>query len=251
MNRLLTYLHGVIYLGFTAITCVLYLPALLLPPKKLIAFLNPFYYQVHDTIDPLFGVKSRIEGWENLPDEPCLIALQHQTGWETMRLPHWFRSPAIIMKKELFRLPFWGWYAMGTDMIPIDRSKGSDAVPAMLADAAKKIADGRDIVIFPQGTRTPPGVKRDYKYGIAKLYEHLNVPVVPVALNSGLFTTKMGLFKKRGTITVRMMRPIQPGLSGTALMTQLQSMIEDESDKILAQEGFVFPPQPAEAAVSA
>ncbi len=243
MNRLLTYIHGVIYIAMTGILCIAYLPALMLPSDRLLRFLAKYYFGLHDRLEPLFGLNGSIEGWENLPDQPCLIALQHQSGWETMRLPVWFRRPALIMKAELFRIPLWGWYASGTDMIPIDRSKGSEAVPAMLAHAADRIAAGRDIVIFPQGTRTPPGVKRDYKYGIAKLYEHLNVPVVPIALNSGVYTTKMGLFKKRGTITVRMMPPIEPGLSGSALMTQLQSMIEDESDRMLEQDGIKPMPQ--------
>ncbi|MBV6632018.1 MAG: 1-acyl-sn-glycerol-3-phosphate acyltransferase [Alphaproteobacteria bacterium] len=245
---MLTYLrillHGIVYIGWTAFCCLAYLPLLLLPGKKLRGWLTEAYFKVHDYIEPPFGLTYTVEGRENLPDGPCLVALQHQSGWETMRLIHLFRDPAIIMKIELFRMPLWGWYASRADMIPIDRSLGKDAIPTMLADSEKKIADGRDIVIFPQGTRVPPGVKRDYRTGIAKLYEHLQVPVVPVALNSGLFATKMGLVKRSGSVSVKILPPIEPGKSQDELMSILTDVIETEGDKLLAAEGFI-PTAPA------
>lgn len=248
LSRLRTLFHGFIYLGWTALCCLAYLPMLLLPSKKLRSFLTEAYFKVHDYIERPLGLTYTVTGKENLPEGACLIALQHQSGWETMRLIHLFRDPAIIMKIELFRMPLWGWYATRADMIPIDRSLGKDAVPAMLADSGKKIADGRDIVIFPQGTRVPPGVKRDYRTGIAKLYEHLNVPVVPVALNSGLFATKMGLVKRGGSVSVSIMPPIEPGKSQDEVMALITEALETEGNKLLAAEGFTPPTQAAEPA---
>ena len=233
MNKLRFLLHGTIYLGFTIVCCFLYLPTLVLKPKPLRALMVRIYFKAHDVIEPWFGLTYRKEGWENLPDEPCLIALQHQTGWETMRLPFWFRDFAIIMKIELFRIPIWGWYSTRCDMIPIDRSLGKDAVPDMLKTAAEKVAEGRDIIIFPQGTRTAPGVRKELKTGIAKLYERLQVPVVPVVLNSGVFTSKLGLVKRPGEITARMLPAIEPGLSKDQLMKHLQAIMDEEGDRLL------------------
>ncbi|MEM6903469.1 MAG: lysophospholipid acyltransferase family protein [Pseudomonadota bacterium] len=237
-SSLRTIFHGIIYLGWTAFCCLAYLPFLLLPAGKLRQFLTEAYFKTHDYIERPLGLTYRVTGQENLPDGACLIALQHQSGWETMRLIHLFRDPAIIMKIELFRMPLWGWYATRSDMIPLDRSLGKDALPAMLADAEKKIADGRDIVIFPQGTRVAPGVKRDYRWGIAKLYDHLQVPVVPVALNSGLFASKMGLIKRGGTVSVSILPPILPGKTQEDMMATLTEAIETEGDKLLTAEGF-------------
>ncbi|MEO0394253.1 MAG: 1-acyl-sn-glycerol-3-phosphate acyltransferase [Pseudomonadota bacterium] len=233
MNTLRRVLHGTLYLGYTIFGCVAFLPFLVLPAKKLRALMVRIYFKLHDVIEPWFGLHYRKEGWEHLPDQPCLIALQHQTGWEAMRLPFWFRDFAIIMKIELFRMPLWGWYATRCDMIPIDRSLGKEAVPEMLRTAAEKNAQGRDIIIFPQGTRTPPGVHKELKTGIAKLYEHLQVPVVPVVLNSGVYTSKLGLVKKSGTITVRMLPAIEPGLSKEKLMEHLQAIMDVEGDRLL------------------
>ncbi len=227
--------HGFLYLGYTIFGCFAFLPTLILPPKKLRRLMVNIYFKFHDLIEPWFGLTYRKEGWENLPEENCLIALQHQTGWETMRLPFWFRDFAIIMKIELFRMPLWGWYATRCDMIPIDRSLGKDAVPEMLKSAAEKMAQGRDIIIFPQGTRTPPGVHKELKTGIAKLYEQLQVPVVPVVLNSGVYTTKLGLVKKPGEITVRMLPAIEPGLSKEQLMKHLQAIMDVEGDRLLEE----------------
>lgn len=231
------FLHGFVYISWTTFGCFAYLPLLILPHKTLRWLMVNLYFKAHDVIEPWFGLTYRQEGWEHLPpDQPCIIALQHQSGWEAMRLPFWFRDFAIIMKIELFRIPVWGWYSTRCDMIPIDRSLGKDAVPEMLKAAADKIAQGRDIIIFPQGTRTAPGVHRELKTGIAKMYEHLQVPVVPVVLNSGVYTSKMGLVKKPGEITARMLPAIQPGLSKDQLMNHLQSIMDVEGDRLLNPE---------------
>ena len=231
-----TFLHGFVYIAWTTFGCFAYLPLLLLPHKTLRWLMVNLYFKAHDVIEPWFGLTYKQEGWEHLPEgQPCIIALQHQSGWEAMRLPFWFRDFAIIMKIELFRIPIWGWYSTRCDMIPIDRSLGKDAVPEMLKAAAEKSAQGRDIIIFPQGTRTPPGVHRELKTGIAKMYEHLQVPVVPVVLNSGVYTTKMGLVKKPGEITARMLPPIEPGLSKDQLMKHLQAIMDVEGDRLLEE----------------
>jgi len=115
MNRLRTILHGSLYFVHLVLCCVGLLPALALPPKLLRRVLLACYFGQQDNIDRLFGLRCNVTGRENLPPPPCLIALQHQSGWETLRLLSLFRDPAIIMKIELMRMPLWGWYAHQLD----------------------------------------------------------------------------------------------------------------------------------------
>lgn len=233
MLKLLRFLHGTAYIGWTTFCCIGLLPALLLPPALLRRVLRLVFFGAQNPIDRIFGLRCKVTGRENLPPEPCLIAIQHQSGWETLRLMTVFRDPAIIMKIELTRIPFWGWYASRSDMIPIDRSLGAQSMPAMLRHAEQAIAEGRDITIFPQGTRVPVGERRPFKTGIARLQAHLGIPVVPVALNSGVHATRMGLVKKPGTIELRILPAIMPGLDSDTLMQRLETAIYEESDRML------------------
>ena len=144
------------------------------------------------------------------------MASKHQSAWETFALIPLFRDPALLMKRELFWIPFHGWFSHKFDMIPVDRDKGPAALRRMLREAKKRVAAGREIIIFPEGTRRAPGAPPDYKTGVALLYESLGVPCVPVALNSGLFWPRRSLTRRPGTIVVEIPRPdpAGPGESG-------------------------------------
>lgn len=192
----------------------------------------------------LFGLKLicrldyRIVGRDRLPEGPCLIACKHQSAWETLVLPNIaVRFASCVMKRELLFLPVFGWYLKHSGQIPIDRRGGAKALKDMLAKAKAVIEDERPIVIFPEGTRTAPGKQRPYHVGVAALYKSLKVPVVPVALNSGLFWSRQAFHKRPGTITMEFLPAIEPGLPRDAFMTELRERIERASDRLAQDNG--------------
>jgi len=132
----------------------------------------------------IVGTKLEVRGLEKLPAGACLVAAKHQSAWETFGLMPLFRDPALLMKRELFWIPFHGWFSQKFEMIPVDRDRGPSALRRMLREAKKRAAQGREIIIFPEGTRRAPGAPPDYKTGVVLLYEALGIPCVPVALNS-------------------------------------------------------------------
>lgn len=186
----------------------------------------------------IMGLDYRVTGREYLPAEGSyIIAPKHQSVWETLKLHLIFGDPAIILKRELMRIPIWGWYLARIGLIPVDRGRGSRALKSMLAGARKVAAEGRAIVIFPQGTRIAPGQWAPYRFGAAKLYTELGVPIVPVALNSGVFWGKNRFLKRSGTIDVEILPPIPPGLSENEILDRLADVIEPASDRLVRAAG--------------
>jgi 1-acyl-sn-glycerol-3-phosphate acyltransferase len=183
----------------------------------------------------IVGIKLDVRGREKLPDGPCIVAAKHQSAWETFALIPLFRDPAYLMKRELFWIPFHGWFSHKFEMIPVDRDKGPAALRRMLREAKKRIADGREIIIFPEGTRRAPGAPPDYKTGIVLLYEALGVPCVPLALNSGLFWPRRSLERRHGTIVVEFLDPIPPGLPKDEFIKRLVDAVETASARLLAE----------------
>lgn len=184
----------------------------------------------------MVGIKSRVEGTQHIPPGGCIIAAKHQSDWDIFAiLPHTQGKPAFIAKRQLLDIPFFGWAARAFDTIRVDRSRGGEAVPMMLADARASIGKGCKIVIFPEGTRRAPLDEPDYRYGVARLYSALNVPVVPVALNSGLFWGRNSLLLWPGTAKARFLPPIHPGLGEAEFMAALQDAIETGTNELIAE----------------
>jgi 1-acyl-sn-glycerol-3-phosphate acyltransferase len=183
----------------------------------------------------IVGTKFEVRGKEKLPDGACLVAAKHQSAWETFALIPLFRDPALLMKRELFWIPFHGWFSYKFEMIPVDRDKGPSALRRMVREAKKRVADGREIIIFPEGTRRAPGAPPDYKTGVVLLYEALGIPCVPVALNSGVFWPRRSLTRRPGRIVVEFLDPIPPGLPKTEFMSRLTQAIETASARLLAE----------------
>jgi 1-acyl-sn-glycerol-3-phosphate acyltransferase len=183
----------------------------------------------------IVGTKLEVRGREKLPKGACLVASKHQSAWETFALIPLFRDPAYLMKRELFWIPFHGWFSYKFKMIPVDRDKGPTALRRMLAEAKTRAASGREIIIFPEGTRRAPGAPPDYKTGVFLLYEALQIPCVPVALNSGLFWPRRSLKRYPGTIIVEFLNPIPPGLSKREFLPRLQETIETASKRLIAE----------------
>jgi len=190
----------------------------------------------------IVGTKIEVRGRENIPQGPCLVASKHQSAWETFALIPLFRDPALLMKRELFFIPFHGWFSRKFQMIPVDRDKGPSALRRMLREAKKRIDDGREIIIFPEGTRRPPGAPPDYKTGIVLLYDALGVPCLPVALNSGLFWPRRSAIRRPGTIVVEILKPLPPGLPRDEFLRRLETAIEGASSRLLVEGGA---PEPA------
>ena len=178
------------------------------------------------------GTHLEVRGRDRLPRGPALIASKHQAAWDTFGLVPLTRDPAIVMKEELLALPLYGWFSRKFEMIPIRREFGPRALRLMAREAAKRVAEGRDVVIFPEGTRRPPGAPPAYRPGIALLYEELGVPCVPVALNSGLFWPRHSIMRKPGTIVVEFLEPIPPGLPRKAFTALLQERIETATARL-------------------
>ncbi len=181
----------------------------------------------------LCGIKYEIRGRENIPGTPVIYASKHQSAWDTMIFLTLLPNMAYVLKKELLRLPFWGWYLWRMKMIAIDRSAGASSIKQLIRDGKTALADGRPIVIFPEGTRKKPGADPDYHSGVTAVYSSLGVPVVPVALNSGVYWGKNAFFKKSGTIIIEFLPPISAGLPKKEFAERLRSDIEGASDRLL------------------
>jgi 1-acyl-sn-glycerol-3-phosphate acyltransferase len=174
-------------------------------------------------------------GLDKIPPGPLLVAAKHQSMWETFALAAMFSDFAFIMKRELMWIPFFGWYTWKAGMIAIDRSRGKEALAAMNARARAALGEGRQIIIFPEGTRRPAGAEPAYKYGIAHLYAEGGAPCLPVALNSGLFWPRRKFLRYPGTIIVEFLDPIAPGLDREAFFARLQHDLEAATTRLIAE----------------
>lgn len=192
----------------------------------------------------LAGIRTDVSGQANIPDGPCIIASKHMSDWDIFALLPAAKRPAFIAKKELIDIPFFGHAAMAFDTIRLDRSLGGEAIPAMLREARAALDRGARIIIFPEGTRKAPLEEHDYRYGIVRMYEALNVPVVPAAVNSGLFWGRRSPLLWRGTARARFLPAIPPGLPPEEFRARLIAAIEGETNTLLLQayeEGLARP----------
>jgi 1-acyl-sn-glycerol-3-phosphate acyltransferase len=157
----------------------------------------------------ILGIRTRVEGI--VPAGAVLVASKHQSMFETLEMLPVLGRPQVVMKRELARIPLWGWLARRYGMIAVDRAGGAAALRRMMKDAERAVAEGRPIVIFPEGTRVEPGDRPALQPGFAGLYRAFNLPVVPVALDSGRLWPRRGP-KRPGIVTMRFGNPIPPGL---------------------------------------
>jgi len=184
----------------------------------------------------LVGIRSEITGMENIPEGGCIIVSKHQSDWDIFALMPHVGSPAFIAKKELIDIPFFGKVASAFGTISIDRKKGGQSsIPAMMAEARAAIDDGRRIIIFPEGTRKAPLADLSYKSGATRLYEHLNVPIVPVAVNSGLFWGRNSLILWPGTAKARFLPPIPAGLDSAEMQRRMIESIETATGELIIE----------------
>ncbi|MEX2298054.1 MAG: lysophospholipid acyltransferase family protein [Dongiaceae bacterium] len=212
-------------------------------------FLLPFRWQAMHVVGRLWargtmallriiiGLDWRIEGAENIAAGPAIYASKHQSTWDTLIFALLLRNPAYVLKRELLWIPLFGQLLARSRPIGVDRSAGAAALRAMLADAERAAAAGRPIVIFPEGTRTAPGENRPYHPGIAALYHRLGLPVVPIALDSGVYWGRRRFEKRPGRITIAALPAIAPGLDRRAFMVELERRIEGRSRALAGDTG--------------
>jgi len=223
--------------GLMAVLGIVFAPTLLGPRSWTRAALRFYLALVFGGLRVLCGVRYEVRGREHMPSGGALIASKHQSMFETVAFWAILPDPAIILKKELALLPVFGWYAMKLKNIKVDRAAGAKALRDMLKQARDRAGEGRQVVIFPQGTRLEPGGSDTYKPGVAGLYSAMKAPCIPVALNSGLYWPAHGFVRRSGTIVVEFLPAIEPGLPKDAFMAELETRIETAASALLAETG--------------
>ncbi|QXI64955.1 1-acyl-sn-glycerol-3-phosphate acyltransferase [Paracoccus marcusii] len=182
------------------------------------------------------------------PAHDCIVAAKHQSFWDIMVIAHAVPRRAFIMKREVMRVPVMGWYAWKTGCIPIDRSRGRDAMAAISTTINQRLsAEGLgQLIIYPEGTRTLPGQRKPYKQGVATIREGTGLPVVPVAVNTGMFWPRSGWGIRPGRAVVEFLPPIDPTIPAEGFLPRLRAEIETHSDRLMAEAGLVLP-EPGDA----
>jgi 1-acyl-sn-glycerol-3-phosphate acyltransferase len=186
-------------------------------------------------LDKICGTKVEYRGLENIPKGPVIVACKHQSTWETFVLPIKFPDFSFILKHELIWLPFFGWYLLAAEQIAIDRAKGGKLLPQIIRKVKALFAQGRQLFIFPEGTRRPIGAPPEYKFGVAHIYRETGAPCLPVALNSGLFWPRRSLLVRPGVIVMEFLPIIPPGLEAREFFERLQNSMEDATQKLIGE----------------
>lgn len=235
MIQIRSLIFNILFYVNTIMWTILLLPTLLMPR---IVFCRLVIYWIDVSfwlLRVICGTRYEIRGQERLPAGGFLVACKHQSMWETLALFLVFKDPAFVLKSELRWVPLYGWYTWKQGSIAINRKGGSATLALMNRDARAAAAAGRQVVIFPEGTRTAPGAPPAYKYGIVHMYDQMKVTCVPVGLNSGVFWSRRKFMRYPGTIVVEICEPIPPGLERDAFMTLMKDRIETSSDRLLSE----------------
>jgi 1-acyl-sn-glycerol-3-phosphate acyltransferase len=226
------------FYGVTLVMAAVYLPLMLLPRPAFAALARGWVRLMLVLVRGILGIRYELRGTENIPAGAAIFASKHQSAFDVLVYNVIVPDCAYILKRELLRIPLWGWYVWRVGMVGIDRSAGAKALKQMVTDARALLDRGRSIVIFPQGTRTAPGESKPYLPGAAALYLGAGYPVVPVALNSGSVWPRRTFVKKPGRITIEFLPPIAPGLDRRAFLAQLEAQIEPATRQL---EGGIAP----------
>ncbi|WP_196240245.1 lysophospholipid acyltransferase family protein [Alsobacter soli] len=229
-------LNAVLYVSLV-LYMLLALPSFVLPRSALMAYVRGWGHYFVWICRVIGGIGLEVRGRENIPPGPLLVASKHQSIWETFALIGLFDDPCFILKQELTWIPLFGWYAMKARMLPVDRRGGSGVLRQLNERARSEIrrGAGRQLLIFPEGTRRAAGAPPAYRHGVVHMYEKLGVPCLPVALNSGLFWPRRSLKHRQGTVLVEILPPLPPAMPRDAFASELQQRIEEASDRLLAE----------------
>ncbi len=236
MIFLRSFIFNILYFCWSMLASIIFAPLFLVSSKASLMAGRPWAVGVLFLARIICGIRYEIRGREYQSAQPAIYASKHQSAWDTViflaLLPH----PTYVLKRSLLRIPLWGWYLWRMQMIAIDRSGGASSLKQMVKDAKNAIANGRPIVIYPEGTRTRPGAAPQYHPGVVAMYNQLGVPVVPVALNSGLFWGRDAFIKRPGTIILEFLPPIPAGMDKKQFANLLENTIESASNRLISEK---------------
>lgn len=242
MSRVRSLLFVVWLYGLTTVVALFALPFLLGPRGASMWVIRTWSRYVLFGLRHVVGLKVEVRGLERAPRTGGLIAAKHLSMLDTVAPFDFLADPAFVLKKQLLAVPVYGWFALRAGMVPVDREAHSKALRELVAAATDRLAKGRQVVIFPEGTRKAPGDEPGYKPGIAALYRELAVDCVPMATNSGLFWPAHGMDWRAGTAVFELLEPIPAGLKRAEFMRTLEERIETATARLVAEAGGAKPP---------
>jgi 1-acyl-sn-glycerol-3-phosphate acyltransferase len=218
-----------------AVLMVIALPTLLLPRRFVVGMTKRWGRTSLWLLRAICGIEVEWRGLDRIPPGPMLVAAKHQSSWETFALLVALPDPIFVIKRELIWVPLFGWLSRRAGMIPIDRNAARPAFRAMITQTRAALAEGRQIIVFPEGTRRAAGAPPDYKSGIAHLYAGVGAACLPMALNSGLFWPRRQMMRYPGKILVEFLDPIAPGLRRDVFLGRLEETIEGATTRLVAE----------------
>ncbi len=219
----------------TFLQIMFYLPVMLMPRRYVWVPVRSWAAGNQFLLKWICGIDHKIIGFEKVPPGGIILASKHQSAWETFTIAAMMPDPTFVLKRELQWIPLFGWYTLKARLIPVNRGTRQAALEQIAKGAREKMKDGRQIIIYPEGTRRPVDAEPNYKYGVAHLYGELNVPCVPVGLNSGLYWPRRSLRLIPGTIRMEFLDPIMPGMDRTEFLKVLQDRIETATARLVAE----------------
>ena len=219
----------------TLLQILFYLPLLLLPRKYIWIAVRSWAAGNHFLLKWICGIEHEIIGADKIPTGGAIVASKHQSAWETFTMAAILPDPTFVLKRELQWIPLFGWYTWKAKLIPIDRSARKAALDHVTVIGRERMRANRQLIIYAEGTRRAVDAPPNYKYGVAHLYGELNVPCVPVALNSGLYWPRRSLRFQPGKVRIEFLDPIQPGMEKTEFLKHLEMKIETATNRLVAQ----------------
>lgn len=239
-DRIRSIFYNILFYGIlTPGICILMMPALLFP-RGATLWVATFYQRANYILEKyIMNLDYEVRGAHYIPEGGQFIAaIKHQSAYETMKLLFLFKDPTIILKRELLSIPIFGWFLKKLEVIDIDRSNREESMKSLLTGAQKMKENHRPIIIFPQGTRVKvdvPASEKPYKGGIIKLYNATDMPIVPVAVNTGVYWPRNSFWKKSGKVIIEVLPPIPPGIKDRDVLKMLEGQIEPASDRLVEE----------------
>jgi 1-acyl-sn-glycerol-3-phosphate acyltransferase len=224
---------NVLFYAVFVFLAILALPTLLMPVRALMTIARWWAKATLFLMRVICNIKVEFRGVEKIPEGPLVVVAKHQSFWETIALPPLFEQPIFILKRQLMYIPVFGQFLAKYEMIAIDRTAGVKTLLEMTRRARTAVHGGRQLVIFPEGTRRPPGAPPDYKTGFAQIYSACGAPCLPVALNSGLFWPRRTFMRYPGTLVVEFLDPLPPGLPKDEFISRIRDTIEEATARIV------------------
>ncbi len=236
MPALRSFIFNIFFYLWTLVLMIFIMPMMLWPGSGPILWIGLVWGRGNLwALRVICGTHVEWRGMEKIPDGPILVAAKHQSAWETFAFFIPFRRPAYVYKRQLAYVPLFGWMVWKAKQIPVDRGRKGEALASITRGALKAVGLGRQVMIFPEGTRRAVDAPPDYKYGVTHLYAELGVPCQPVALNSGLFWSRKSFTRRPGTVLVEFLDPIPPGLPQEEFAAKLKDGIETATQRLIAE----------------